>query len=120
MGDVVRITNEQLKFAKGYEQTFSTEIFRIVNVTKRVPQPVYELSHLQGRPTEGQFYNYELDKVTVTHHTEFQIDKMVCTHTVLNNILSSGDDTTRPSILGWTLLIWREYDGSLLRDIANR
>jgi lysyl-tRNA synthetase class II len=55
VGDLVRITNEKVKFAKGYEQTFSTEIFRVVKVIQRLPQPVYELSDLQTRPIEGQF-----------------------------------------------------------------
>jgi hypothetical protein len=50
--DHVRITKEKV-VAKGYEQTFSTEIFRVVNVIPRVPQPVYELSDLQARPIEG-------------------------------------------------------------------
>jgi len=79
VGDLVRITKEKVKFAKGYEQTFSTEIFSVVKVIPRLPQPVYELSYLQGRPIEGQFYNYELVKVTVSPQTEFQIDKMVRT-----------------------------------------
>ena len=78
-GDLVRITKEKLKFAKGYEQTFSTEIFRVVKVIQRMPQPVYELSDMQDRPIEGQFYNYELVKVTVSPQTEFQIDKIVRT-----------------------------------------
>ena len=87
---------------KGYEQTFSTEIFRVVKVIQRVPQPVYELSDLQARPIEGQFYNYELVKVTVSSQTEIHIDKIVRTRNkaVLNNILSSGEVTTRPSTLG--------------------
>jgi hypothetical protein len=42
----VRITKEKVKFAKGYEQTFSTEIFRVVKVIQRMPQPVYERSDL--------------------------------------------------------------------------
>jgi hypothetical protein len=42
VGDLVRITNEKVKFAKGYEKNFSTEIFRIVKVIQRAPQPVYE------------------------------------------------------------------------------
>jgi len=56
-----------------------------------MPQPGYELSDLQSRPIEGQFYNYELVKVT-----EFQIDKRVrtVTKTVLKKF-SSGKDTTR-------------------------
>jgi hypothetical protein len=77
--DLVRITKQKVVFAKGYEQTFSTEIFRIVKVIPRVPQPVYELSNLQTRPIEGQFYNYELVKVSVTPESEFQIDKIVRT-----------------------------------------
>ena len=48
--DLLRITKEKLKFAKRYEETFSTEIFRVDKVIHRVPQPVYELSDLQGRP----------------------------------------------------------------------
>ena len=79
VGDLVRITKEKVKFAKGYEQTFSTEIFRVVKVIQRLPQPVYELSDLQARPIEGQFYNYELVKVTVSPQTEFHIDKIVRT-----------------------------------------
>ena len=62
----LKITKENVKLAKGYEQTFSTEIFRVVKVIQGVPQPVYELSDLQTCPIEGQFYNYELVKVTVT------------------------------------------------------
>ena len=68
-----------MKFAKGYEQTFSTEIFRVVKVIQRVPQPVYVLSDLQARPIEGQFYNYELVKITVSSQTEFHIEKIVRT-----------------------------------------
>ena len=79
MGDLVRITKEKVKFAKGYERTFSTEIFRLVKVIHRLPQPVYELSDFQARPIEGQFYNYELVNVTVSSQTEFHIDKIVRT-----------------------------------------
>jgi hypothetical protein len=102
VGDRVRITKEKVKFAKRYEQTFSTEIFRVVKFIQRMPQPVYELSDLQGRPTEGQFYKYELVKVAVSPQTEFQIDKIVCTRTKggIKNILSIGEDMTRLSILG--------------------
>ena len=40
-------------------------------------QPVYELSDMQDRPIEGQFYNYELVKVTVSLQTEFQERKKI-------------------------------------------
>jgi len=67
-----------------------------------VPQHVYELSDLQDRPIEGQFYNYEVAKVTVSPQTDFEIDKIVCTRTraVLNNVLSSGEDMTRHTNFG--------------------
>ena len=35
------------------------------------------MTDLQDRPIEGQFYNYELVKVTVSPQTEFEIDKIV-------------------------------------------
>jgi len=93
VGDLVRIT-----FAKGYEQAFSTDIFRVVKFILRVPQPVYELSDLQDRCIEGQDYNYELSH---SSETEFQIDNIVRTHnkTVLSNILLSGK-VTRPITVG--------------------
>jgi hypothetical protein len=77
--DLVMITKEKVTFTKGYEKTFSADIFRVVKVIQRVPQPVYELSDLQDRPIEGQFYNYELVKVTVSRRTEFQIHKILRT-----------------------------------------
>jgi hypothetical protein len=75
----VRISKQKVLFAKGYEQTSSREIFRVAKVIHRKPQPVYLLSDLQDRPIDGQFYNYELVKVTLTPDTEFQIDKIVRT-----------------------------------------
>jgi len=71
-GDLVRITKPKAMFAKGYEQTFSTEIFRVVKVISRVPQHVHELSDLQDLRIEGHFYNYEFVNVTVSHQTEFK------------------------------------------------
>ena len=70
-GDLVRITEEKLKFVKRHEQTFSTEIFRFVRVIQRMSQPVYELLDMQDRPIEGHFYNYELVNVTLSPQTEF-------------------------------------------------
>jgi hypothetical protein len=98
----VRDNERKREVCQGYEQTFSTEIFRVFKVSHRLPQPVYVLSELQDPLIESQFYNYELVKVTVSPQTEFQIDKIVRhgTRTALNNILSSGEDTTRPSTVG--------------------
>ena len=46
VGCLVRITKEKVGFAKGYEPSFSTEIFRVVKVIQCVSQTVYELSDL--------------------------------------------------------------------------
>ena len=51
----------------------------MVKVIRRVPQPAYEVSDLQSRPIKGQFYNYELVKVTVSGNSELEIDKIVRT-----------------------------------------
>jgi len=55
-----RICKEKIKFAKGGEQTFSTEIFRITKVIERRPRPVYELEALNKAPIEEQFWAEEL------------------------------------------------------------
>ena len=47
VGQHVRISKEKMKFAKGAEQNFSQEIFRITNVIKRTRRPVYELEDLK-------------------------------------------------------------------------
>ena len=62
-----------------YEQTFSTEIFRVAKFILREPLTVYELSELNNCLIECQFYSYELVKVAVLHQTEFHIDKTVRT-----------------------------------------
>ena len=83
----------------GYEQTFSTEIFQLVKVILRVAQPVYELTDLQDRPIEGQFYNYEFVKVTVPLETEFEVEKIV--------------RTCNKGVIKQHLVKWRGYDESL-------
>ena len=75
VGQHVRISKEKMKFAKGGEQTFSTEIFRITKVIEREPRPVYELEDLNKTPIEGQFYAEELTPVRITEQTEYKIDK---------------------------------------------
>ena len=64
VGDLVRTTKQKVAFAKGYQEIFLTEIFRVLKVITRVPQPVYKLPDLQDRGIEGQFYSCELAKFT--------------------------------------------------------
>ena len=69
VGHHVRISKEKLKFAKGGEQNYTTEIFRISKVIRRVPRPLYELQDLQVKHIDGQFYAEELSPVPVTNAT---------------------------------------------------
>ena len=77
VGQHVRISREKMKFAKGAEQNFSTEIFRVVKVIERWPRPVYELEDLNRTPIDGQFYQEELTPVRVTKSTVYKIDKIL-------------------------------------------
>ena len=64
-------------FAKGAEQNFSTEIFRIPKVINRTPRPVYEREHLNRTPTDGQFYQQHLTPVRVTKRAVYKTDKIL-------------------------------------------
>jgi hypothetical protein len=90
---LVRIRKEKLKFDKGYELTFWTEILRVVTVVVRTPQSVYELSDLCGHQIEGQFYICELVKVEVSPETELKIDRIIA--------LSRGRIIERPKLKGY-------------------
>ena len=73
----VRISKEEMKFAKALEHNFSTEIFRIVKVIHRQPRVVYELEDLNGTPIDGQFYQEELTPLRITTRTTYKIDKIM-------------------------------------------
>jgi len=77
VGQYVRISKEKMKFAKGGEYNFSTEIFLITKVIERRPRLVYELEDLNNTPTEGQFYREELTPVRISKKTTYKIDKIL-------------------------------------------
>jgi len=66
-----------MRFAKAAEQNFSTDIFKVANVTDRRPHAVYELDDLNGTPIDGQFYREELTTVRITDRTSYKIDKIL-------------------------------------------
>jgi len=102
VGQHVRISKEKMKFAKGGEQTFSTEIFRITKVIERRPRPVYELEHLNKTPIEGQFYTEELTPLRITEETAYKIDKILDKRVrrEFRSISSGGKVTVRISTRG--------------------
>ena len=66
-----------MKFAKGYEQNFTTGIFRNPKVIERIPRPVYELHNLNKTPIDDQFYQEDLNPIRVTRRTLHKIDKIL-------------------------------------------
>jgi hypothetical protein len=95
VGQHVRISKEKVKFAKGSEENYSTEIFKVRNVVHRTPRPVFELEDLRGQEIEGQFYTEELSPVRITKQTTYKIDKIL-------------DKSVRRGILEY-LVRWKGY-----------
>ena len=73
----ISISKKKIKFAKGAEQNFSQEIFRINKVNNRTPRPVYELEDLNITFIEGQFNREELTPVRITKQTVYKINKIL-------------------------------------------
>ncbi len=78
-GDTVRIAKEKGTFAKGYETNWSKELFKVDHEYGSHPLPLYTLCDLNDKPLVGRFYEQELQKVTVTPHRLYQIDKILDT-----------------------------------------
>jgi len=77
VGQHVRISKEKVKFAKGGEQNYTTEIFKVHKVVHRTPRPVFEPEDLRGQEIEGQFHTEELVPVRITKQTTYKIDKIL-------------------------------------------
>ena len=58
VGDQVRIKDAKSLFRKGYERTFSTDIYKIASIVKKSPV-AYRLT-LDGDQVRGIFYNEQL------------------------------------------------------------
>ena len=95
VGQHVRISKEKMKFAKGGEQNYTTEIFKVCKLVHRTPRPVFELEDLRSQEIEGQFYSEELVPVRITKQTTYKIDKIL-------------DMRVRRGILEY-LVRWRGY-----------
>lgn len=73
VGDFVRISKHKGCFGKGYTPNWSTEIFKITEVTQSNPT-TYLLQDSQSRPILGAFYTEELQK---THNKDLYLVEKV-------------------------------------------
>ena len=78
VGDTVRISKYRGVFRKGYEQTFTDEIFTITECIGRSPV-VYRLRDYAGEDIQGTFYEKELQRVVSGKSKTFKIEKILKT-----------------------------------------
>lgn len=93
LGDIVRISKQKHVFEKGYTASFTTELFKIVQVLHTYPV-TYLLEDLDGRPIRGCFYREEL-----------QVTKVPDVY-LIEKILQRRGDKVKVSWLGFPNPTW--------------
>ena len=78
IGDHVRISRLKGPFEKGYEETYTREIYLVSKILETKPRE-YKLKSLKGEQLEGRFYEKELIKVTMHDDQLYQIEKVLKT-----------------------------------------
>jgi len=92
VGQHVRISKEKVKFAKGGEQNYTTEIFKVRKVVHRTPVPC---SNSRICEAERSILQRKIGSVRITKQTTYNIDKIL-------------DKRVRRGILEY-LVRWRGY-----------
>lgn len=67
IGDYVRLSLVKNRFEKGYTQSWSEEIFKVVGNYPSNPR-TYHVADLLNEPVEGSFYKEELQRVNKPEH----------------------------------------------------
>ena len=75
IGDTVRVSKYKSVFAKGYEASFTEEIFKVKRVLRGDPT-VYEIEDHEGEPIIGKFYEQELSAVNKKDDT-YRVEKVL-------------------------------------------
>ncbi len=63
IGDRVRIAISKGKFSRGYERQSKEEVFKIVEVSKKLPKVLYTIASLKNEAVIGKFYQWQLTKI---------------------------------------------------------
>lgn len=81
VGDWVRVNLIRNKFARGYNQRWSREIFEVISISKRLPIQMYKIKSLTSEiPDEiidGHFYRNELNLVYSGNEAVFKLERIV-------------------------------------------
>jgi len=76
VGQHVRISKENVRFAKADEQNISTEVVKVAKVIERRPRAVYEHEDLNGRVSTASFIARKTP-VRITDRTSCKIDNII-------------------------------------------
>lgn len=89
VGQLVRLSLSKGKFRKGYEQSWSEEVFEIYNRIYSIPSR-YKIQDLLGERVKGSFYSPELKKINQKNREDiqFKIEKILYTRKVKGKKLS--------------------------------
>ena len=81
VNDYVRISKTKRVFEKGYEPSWSIEIFQVEKVMPTVPW-TYKLKDLNGEVLEGSFYEPEISATQQTPNSPFLVEKVIKTRVI--------------------------------------
>jgi len=75
VGDVVSVQKLRNVFAKGYEQLFTDELFRVSEIHTKLPIPMYSLVEYDGETViEGRFYENEMQ---LAEYEVYKVEKVL-------------------------------------------
>lgn len=78
IGDFVRIAlNKTSSMEKGFLPNWSDELYKVIKICRSQKIPMYQLEDCQNHRLEGNFYNFEIQKVEKTDETIYRIDKIL-------------------------------------------
>ena len=77
IGDSVRISKAKSIFDKGYVSNWTNEIFNVDKQQGDDERQVYKLKDDEGEEVYGRFYPEEIQKITTSPETIFQIEKIL-------------------------------------------
>lgn len=77
VGDVVKISTARRPFQREYDQTFTTETFRIIERQKKGIISLYKIKDFLNEPVIGDFLDNELVRVFVPENKQYKIDKVI-------------------------------------------
>lgn len=75
LNDNVRIWKARHKFARGYDESYSREFFKIVDIKKNLPVPRYALEDSKGEPIRGLFFQDELVRFEPSDLFEIEVKR---------------------------------------------